>query len=331
MAKILVAGGRLESQEMSSEMQEFCHEVGRQIILQKHVLLTGCFNSLDRVVAEGSMSELESNPDLDPRKFVKSWVLAGRQPSHRIGQIQKSKLKSWDPGEDAVVLPEPILQADAVILIGGRRGTFRTANLARFAGKPLLPVATFGGAAEMVFDSEIDGLPASGQGRAKRDEMGILNTFAPADIGAFARDIVTLTGRMATGTSTFVVMSFREESDDTYSTIDRICKAFGYQANRTDKTNDTGRIFSKIVEGIREAAFVVADVTYESLNVYFELGYAEALGKPVIVIAKEGTDLPFDTNDLPTIFWRDQTRLYEALQNKFESLTGRSLANHDSP
>lgn len=326
MAKILVAGGRLESQEMSPDMEEFCHEVGRQIILQKHVLLTGCFNSLDRVVAQGAMTELKSHSEFDYRKFIQSWVLDGREPSHRIGQIQKSRLKSWDPGEAAIVIPEPISQADAVILIGGRRGTFRTANLARFAGKPLLPVATFGGAAAMVFDAEIDSLPASRQGRAKRDELGILNTFAPADIGAFSRDVVTLAVRMAAGTSAFVVMSFREESDDTYGTIDRVCKAFGYRANRTDKTNDTGRIFSKIVEGIREAAFIVADVTYASLNVYYELGYAEALGKPVIVIAKEKTELPFDTNDLPTIFWPDQTRLYAALQDKLRSLTGRSPA-----
>ena len=56
---------------------------------------------------------------------------------------------------------------------------------------------------------------------------------------------------------------------------------------------------------------------------YYELGFAEALGQDTIVIAKEGTELPFDTNDIPTMFFRNQTRLEEALRSRIERLTGR--------
>lgn len=121
-----------------------------------------------------------------------------------------------------------------------------------------------------------------------------------------------------------MVMSFRPESDDTYGTIERVCKSFRLQCNRTDKTNQTERIFSKIVQGIREAAFVVADVTYGGPNIYYELGYAEALGKTVVVIAKDGTELPFDTKDVPTLMWSDQTRLAQKLSARIQAITGQT-------
>jgi hypothetical protein len=66
-------------------------------------------------------------------------------------------------------------------------------------------------------------------------------------------------------------------------------------------------------------------LTLSSENVYYELGFAEASGKTVIVVAKEGTELPFDTRDIPTTFFRDQTRLEEALRSRTERQTGRKI------
>jgi nucleoside 2-deoxyribosyltransferase len=116
------------------------------------------------------------------------------------------------------------------------------------------------------------------------------------------------------GNEVFVVMSFRDESDDSYNTIARVCRGFGFEPNRTDRVPTTERIYSRIVQGIQRAAFVIADVTFSSVNVYYELGFAEALGKDVLVVAKEGTALPFDTNDIPTLFFKDQTRLVRLCQ-----------------
>jgi hypothetical protein len=54
------------------------------------------------------------------------------------------------------------------------------------------------------------------------------------------------------------------------------------------------------------------------------MGYAEALGKDMIVIAREGTDLPFDTKDIPTHFFSSYTGLEKDLRARIESLTGRT-------
>ena len=63
---------------------------------------------------------------------------------------------------------------------------------------------------------------------------------------------------------------------------------------------------------------MIADVSDLSPNVFYELGYAKALGKDVIVTAKKGTQLPFDIGDIPAIFWEIQEDLKEGLRKYFK-------------
>ena len=70
---------------------------------------------------------------------------------------------------------------------------------------------------------------------------------------------------------------------------------------------------------IRDAAFVIVDLTHSNPGAYWEAGYAEGLGKPVIYICKkemfeaEGTH--FDTNHCTTIPWsrKDEAGFREQL------------------
>lgn len=58
---------------------------------------------------------------------------------------------------------------------------------------------------------------------------------------------------------------------------------------------------------IRDAAFVVADLTHDNHGAYWEAGYAEGLGKPVIYICEkakfETQRTHFDTNHCTTVTW----------------------------
>ena len=58
---------------------------------------------------------------------------------------------------------------------------------------------------------------------------------------------------------------------------------------------------------IRDSAFVIADLTHDNYGAYWEAGYAEGLGKPVIYIcekAKFDKKVPhFDTNHCTTVLW----------------------------
>ena len=78
---------------------------------------------------------------------------------------------------------------------------------------------------------------------------------------------------------------------------------------------------------IRDAKFVVADLTHDNHGAYWEAGYAEGLGKPVIYICekkkfeREGSH--FDTNHCTTVLWsRDDE---EAFRRELIATLRRSL------
>ena len=54
----------------------------------------------------------------------------------------------------------------------------------------------------------------------------------------------------------------------------------GDVCSRVDETNTADRILRRILEQIERAAFVIVDLTELISNVFFELGFAEGLGKP---------------------------------------------------
>jgi len=99
-----------------------------------------------------------------------------------------------------------------------------------------------------------------------------------------------------------------------------VCKEFGFNAQRTDESDSGERIIPRILAGIRRAAFVIADVTHPSANVFYEIGFAEGMGRPVIVSAKKGTSLPFDIADIPVLFWSGQEELKEKLRRRVKEI-----------
>lgn len=60
---------------------------------------------------------------------------------------------------------------------------------------------------------------------------------------------------------------------------------------------------------IRDSAFVIVDLTHDNFGAYWEAGYAEGLGKPVIYICErtkfEKAKTHFDTNHCTTVVWSE--------------------------
>lgn len=77
--------------------------------------------------------------------------------------------------------------------------------------------------------------------------------------------------------------------------------SLGYDVYRIDEVCRGSRINDKLIRKLREADLVVADVTYENGNVYWELGVRRAWNLPAIQMAKEGTTLPFDISTIDTL------------------------------
>ena len=108
----------------------------------------------------------------------------------------------------------------------------------------------------------------------------------------------------------FIAMQFGD--DDLESFVDEIVKpvvqtATGYELVDMRDVATAGIIDNIMRMRIREARFVVADLTHGNHGAYWEAGYAEGLGKQVIYICKrakfdsEGTH--FDTNHCTTVLW----------------------------
>lgn len=107
----------------------------------------------------------------------------------------------------------------------------------------------------------------------------------------------------------FVVMQFGEPYDSLYSeVIKTVAEEIGLEAYRVDDIYKPGIILQDIIRGIREAEVVVAEITPVNANVFYELGYAHALGKQTILLAEKGHELPFDIRSYRCIFYDNTIR-----------------------
>lgn len=108
----------------------------------------------------------------------------------------------------------------------------------------------------------------------------------------------------------FVVMQFGEPYDSLYSqVIEPVAKSAGFQVHRADDVYKPGVILQDIVTGLRESDVIVAEITPPNPNVFYEIGYAHAQGKPTILLAERGGgDLPFDIRSYRCIFYDDTIR-----------------------
>jgi hypothetical protein len=111
----------------------------------------------------------------------------------------------------------------------------------------------------------------------------------------------------------FVACSFTPQMDPVYHAIALAAQAVGLRAERVKDVPGDYRITGQILTMIRRARLVIADLTDERPNVYFELGYARGLGKTVITILRSGTTAHFDVRDWTYLEYFDSRPLEEDL------------------
>lgn len=103
----------------------------------------------------------------------------------------------------------------------------------------------------------------------------------------------------------FVLMPFAPEFDDVYKLgIKPACQDAGAYAERVDEQFYEGGILQRIYNQISKADVIVADMTGKNPNVFYETGYAHALGKPVILLTRNADDIPFDLKHYPHIVYK---------------------------
>jgi hypothetical protein len=148
------------------------------------------------------------------------------------------------------------------------------------------------------------------------------------------------TSKSLAGDSCFVVMPFALPIGDYYQKIyEPAIQKAGLRPVRADaELFGTGKIIDQIWSGINSAKILVAELTNRTPNVFYELGLAHALNKPVVLVSSNEGDVPFDLKHIRVIyydmndpFWGQKLidkvaeNIVSAIKNPEEALFGRAL------
>lgn len=106
----------------------------------------------------------------------------------------------------------------------------------------------------------------------------------------------------------FIVCPIGEENSDTRKNSDKlfehliepICKELDFECIRVDKLNNPNSITSDILDYLKTADLVIADLSEHNPNAFYEIGYRKALNLPIIHIKNKSTRIPFDISDIRT-------------------------------
>ena len=121
--------------------------------------------------------------------------------------------------------------------------------------------------------------------------------------------IVTAIGESGTPT--------RERADNVYKyLIAPVCEELGYKPVRVDHVNAVDNINATIINYLKTAPMVIADMTDHNPNAFYELGFRQALELPLVPIIRVGERLPFDVMTTRTVFYdTDVSKIEESKEN----------------
>lgn len=133
----------------------------------------------------------------------------------------------------------------------------------------------------------------------------------------------------------FVVMQFTKEFTDIYEeVIKKVCNEFELDAHLASDTYGPGMIISDIVQSITDSEFVIAEITPNNANVFYEVGYAHGINKPVILLAnKADVKLPFDVSPFRVLMYENsivgRRDFEEGLKKHINSVLNKDLVSRN--
>lgn len=126
---------------------------------------------------------------------------------------------------------------------------------------------------------------------------------APISTYLAVPDTAETTPTAAGRTDVFVIMPFSESwSDSTYAfirrTVERLDTPDGaLRLYRADDIAEPGQITAQIRDSIATAHVTIADITGVNPNVMWELGFADGLGRTIVILNQRPGSSPFDMVD----------------------------------
>lgn len=136
----------------------------------------------------------------------------------------------------------------------------------------------------------------------------------------------------------FVAMWFDDTMQEAYENAIRpAIEEMGYTSQRIDLHQHINKIDDEIISEIRRSRFIIADFTCGLVQgddgikhyiprggVYYEAGFAQGLGIPVIWTCKEDqiNQVHFDTRQYNHLLWSDVEKFKQDLKNRIGAVIG---------
>ncbi len=130
------------------------------------------------------------------------------------------------------------------------------------------------------------------------------------------------------GSKVFVVMQYTPEFDELYAEVIKpTVESFKMESVRADDFYTSGLILNDITQSIIESQIIIADITPDNPNVFYEVGYAHGIGKPVILLSERKREkLPFDVSGFRTLYYDNsiggKSKVEERLNKFIKSILG---------
>lgn len=231
----------------------------------------------------------------------------------------------WRMG--GVIREAQVRRGDVLVVVGGGAGVEHLAELYRRDGKAVVPINTdvesFSGDGSGG-SRRLHAIGMSGEGEFFRLRDGSGGTVARLN----ALRLSSTTDPLALALVTAALISdlrpptafhvrLLDDAHESYPAVERFFREtvdpavvrLGFASHEVGQHAPLADFLNvEIFRGIHTAGLVVVDLTAVRPNCLMELGYAIGRGRRVVLSAKKGTPLPFDSDKLRVFFWDDNDR-----------------------
>lgn len=290
------------------------------------------WTALDVVSSERDPAPGWSTPGSDRFVVVASQRALEKVPTSRDSIWSKCRTRSdlglkttptgWRMG--GIIRERQSRYGDVLVGIGGGAGVEHLAQLYIDDRKPVIPLHTELGALsndgnggsrylhERALENTTDFFRLRDGAGDAAARLSALRLSTATNIESLARALTSLVADLRPRDAFYVRLLARDHSEfpavDRFfrNVVDTVVSGSGFMPLEMGQAKPEVAFMNvAIFEALHRCGLAVVDLTGVRPNCTLELGYALARRRRVVITAKKGTILPFDSDKLPTYLWDD--------------------------